>query len=140
MSIDSENLPKVPLTEWLMDIFLKLVALACLFMGVQYWAMLVGFSMGGAGRFDLAGLPWKTAGTALAVLYPVAAVGLWLRASWGPVIWVVIAATELAMHEVWGPVFGANRLLSATIVIIMACYVGLRIAIVAERRRTSAPR
>ena len=40
-----------------------------------------------------------TCAATLAVLYPVAAIGLWLRGSWGPVVWTVAAAVEIARHE-----------------------------------------
>ena len=135
MSIDSEPEPHWPLTEMLMTAFLRLVALSCLYFGVRYWAMLIGYSDGGTGRFDLLNLPWRAAGAMLSVLYPVAAIGLWLRASWGPVIWVGIAMIEVAMHEVWPGIFGGWRLMTVTIAAIAVLYVGFRVAMFIDRRR-----
>lgn len=116
-------------------LFLRLVAIACLWFALQYWAMLTGFSFGGRGRFDLLPPTWKAAYTALAVLFPVAAVGLWLLVSWGPVIWLIAAATEIAMHEAYPSVFGVNRLVVAMHIAVAVVFVLFRIAIFLQRRR-----
>ena len=75
---DSAHVPKPSLTEILFGVFLRLVAASCIWFALNYWAMLIGFSHGGAGRFDLLSPEWRAAATALAVVYPVAALGLWL--------------------------------------------------------------
>ena len=83
------------------------MAVSCFWFGLNYWAMLIGYSFGGAGRFDLLPLPWRVAATSLAVVYPVAALGLWLLVSWGPVLWVVAAATLLNLY--WPILLEAER-------------------------------
>lgn len=108
---DSQHVPKPLLAETLFGCFLRLVSAACLWFALDYWAMLIGFSHGGAGRFDLLPSEWRAAATALAVLYPVAAIGLWLLVSWGPVVWVVAAAIEIAMYEFYPGIFGARPFL-----------------------------
>ena len=80
-------------------LFMRLVALSCLVAGLQYWGRLIGLSDGGMSRFDLIPYYWQLASAALAVLLPVAAVGLWMQVSWGPVIWVVAAGSEIVMHK-----------------------------------------
>ncbi|MDX3928726.1 MAG: DUF6163 family protein [Shinella sp.] len=135
MVSDSPGVPKPNLTETLFTLFLRLVAVACLWFGLQYWAMLTGISMGGRGRFDLLPAAWKAAATALAVLLPVAAVGLWLRVSWGPVIWVIAAGTEIAMYEVYPSIFGVNNLVVLMHCAVAALFVLFRIAIFVQRRR-----
>ena len=116
-------------------LFLRLAAVAALWFALQYWAMLTGLSFGGKGRFDLLPPAWKAAATALAVLFPVAAVGLWLLVSWGPVIWLIAAATEIAMHEAYPSIFGIDRLLILTHLAIAALFVLFRIALFFQRRR-----
>ncbi len=138
MAIDSPVAPKIPMMELLMTVFLRIIAASCLYFGLKYWAMLVGYSNQGAGRFDLLNLAWKTAATTLAILYPVAAVGLWLRSSWGPVIWVLIACTQISMHEIWMTTFGPNRLMSVMIASIALFYIVMRINILFERRHLRA--
>lgn len=108
---DSVHVPKLSLAARLFILFLRLVAASCLWFGLAYWAMLVGFSMNGAGRFDLLPLSWRAAATALAVVYPVAALGLWLNVSWGPVVWLLAAGIEVGMFEFYPAIFGARPLM-----------------------------
>lgn len=103
---DSVHVPKPSLTEVLFAWFLRLVGASCFWFALSYWAMLIGFSHNGAGRFDLLSPEWRAAATALAVVYPVAAIGLWLLVSWGPVVWVVAAATEIAMDKFYPGILG----------------------------------
>ena len=135
MVADSAKGPRPSLTETLFALFLRLVAVGSLWFALQYWAMLTGFSFGGQGRFDLLPPAWKAAYTALAVLFPVAAVGLWLLVSWGPVIWLIAAATEIAMHEVYPSTFGVNRLLVFTHGAVALLFVLFRITLFIQRRR-----
>jgi hypothetical protein len=135
MVSDSAKGPRPSLTETLFMLFLRLVAVASLWFALQYWAMLTGFSLGGQGRFDLLPPAWKAASTALAVLFPVAAVGLWLLVSWGPVIWLIAAATEVAMHEVYPSIFGINRLLVYMHLTVTVVFVLFHVALFIQRRR-----
>ncbi len=111
MSHDSVHVPKVSLTETLFGVFLRLVAMSCFWFGLNYWALLIGYSFNGSGRFDLLTVPWRVAAATLAVAYPVAALGLWLLVSWGPVIWVVAAATEIVMFGFYPDLFGTKPLI-----------------------------
>ncbi len=135
MVADSAKGPRPSLTEMLFTLFLRLAAVGSLWFALQYWAMLTGFSFNGQGRFDLLPPAWKAAYTALAVLFPVAAVGLWLLVSWGPVIWLVAAVTEVVMHEVYPSIFGIDRMLVLLHVAIAVLFVLFRIALFIERRK-----
>ncbi len=135
MVADSAKGPRPSLTETLFVLFLRLAAVGSLWFALQYWAMLTGFSFDGQGRFDLLPPAWKAAYTALAVLFPVAAVGLWLLVSWGPVIWLVAAATEVAMHEVYPSIFGIDRMLVLLHIAIAVLFVLFRIALFVQRRK-----
>jgi hypothetical protein len=98
---DIDTLPRrtIFLPELLMTIFLRMVAAACLYFAFQIWSDLIGYGSAGAFRIDLLDTDQQAAVATLAVLYPVAAIGLWLRGSWGPVVWTVAAAVEIARHE-----------------------------------------
>jgi hypothetical protein len=80
------------------------LGLFCL--GVVYWIRLVGVFPGPNWRFDLMSPQWRAAACILAVLCPVAGVGLWLSASWGTVVWIIVAALELGMRFALPQVFG----------------------------------
>lgn len=135
MVSDSANGPRPSLTEMLFVLFLRLVALGSLWFALQYWAVLTGFSYEGRGRFDLLPPAWRAASTALAVLFPVAAVGLWLLVSWGPVIWLIAAATEITMHEVYPSIFGVDRVLVLAHFAVAVLFVLFRVALFLQRRR-----
>jgi hypothetical protein len=135
METDSLAAPKRSLTEILFVIFLRMIAISCFWFGLQYWAMLVGYSLHGAARFDLLSLPWKVAASALAVLFPVASLGLWLAVSWGAVLWTIAAAVQISMYLVWPQIFGANVLVPILHVVVAALYVFFRVAFWLEGRR-----
>jgi hypothetical protein len=135
MNPDSPTIPKRTLTDILFILFLRLVAVSCLWFGLQYWAMLVGYSLVGAGRFDLLSLPWKVASTSLAVLFPVASLGLWLTVSWGPVVWVLAAGGQILMYGFLPQIFGANRLVILLHAMVAALYWFFRIVLWLEKRR-----
>ncbi|NLS03107.1 hypothetical protein HGP14_06935 [Rhizobium sp. P32RR-XVIII] len=135
MEHDSPTMPKRTLTDILFILFLRLVAISCFCLGLQYWAMLVGYSLAGAGRFDLLSLPWKVAATSLAVLFPVAALGLWLTVSWGPVLWVLAAGGQILMYGMLPETFGANRLIVLLHGVVALLYLVFRLVLWLENRR-----
>lgn len=135
MASDSPNVPRWTLTDTLYVTFLRVMAATCLWFALQYWAMLTGYSLEGRGRFDLLPPAWKAASTALAMMFPVAAVGLWLLAPWGAVVWVLAAATEIAMHEFYPSIFGINRLLVIAHITVAVIYVLFQAALFLQRRK-----
>ena len=135
MDPDSLTPPKRSLLDIGFMLFLRLVALACLIFGIQYWGLLTGYLLGGRARFDLLNLPWKVAASSLAVLFPVAALGLWLTSSWGPVVWVIAAGGQIVMYTVWPEIFGTNWLIVMMNGVIMALYAAFRLSQLIRRRR-----
>jgi Family of unknown function (DUF6163) len=135
MNADSPATPRRSLTEILFVIFLRLIAIVCFWFGLQYWAMLVGYTYDGRARFDLLSLPWRAAASALAVAYPVVSLGLWMSASWGAVIWVIAAGTQVLMFQVWPQIFGYNVVLPLLHGLVAALYIVFRLALFLEERR-----
>ena len=135
MSLDSVQVPRLSLAEILFGLFLRLVAVSCFWFGLSYWALLIGYSYNGSGRFDLLPVAWRVAATTLAVVYPVAALGLWLTVSWGPVIWLVAAATEIAMFGFYPQTFGAKPLLLVLHATVAVVFVLFRVVILLQRAR-----
>lgn len=95
-----------PLTEALFAWFQRIVAAYCLLFGVLYWVRLIGFYDAPLWRFDTMPVHWQIAAAMLAVLFPFAAAGLWMLASWGPVIWFLCAVTETVMYAGFPDLFG----------------------------------
>jgi uncharacterized membrane protein len=109
--------------------FLRLVAVYCLYFGVLYWIRLIGVYPGALWRFDLMPLHWQVAGSVLAVFFPFAAAGLWMLASWGPVIWFICAATEAVMYGGFPVLFGERPPILIAHGAVAAIYILFRIAI-----------
>ena len=61
--------------EW----FHRAVAAFGLLCGLFYWTRLIGINDGAEWRFDLMPVHWQVASVSLAVLFPFAASGLWMR-------------------------------------------------------------
>ncbi|MNE89981.1 hypothetical protein D3C80_1874510 [compost metagenome] len=80
-------------------------------------------------------LPWRVAGSGLAVLFPVAALGLWVGASWGAVIWVIGAGAQVAMYRVWPDIFGHNTIVPIMHGLVAAVYALFRLAFWLDNRQ-----
>lgn len=135
MEPDSPSAPRRSLTEILFVLFLRMIAVTCFWFGLQYWAMLVGYSLDGRARFDLLNLPWRVTAPALAVLFPVASLGLWLVTSWGAVLWAIAAIIQVLMYVVWADLFGHNRLVPILHVLVAGLYIVFRLSLWLEERR-----
>jgi len=116
---------------------LRVVAVYCLFFGILYWARLIGLYPGPLWRFDLMPVEWQVAAATLAVLFPFAAIGLWMLASWGPVIWFLCAAIESTMYAGFPALFGHRYAIVAAHLLVALAYIGLRLAIYFQSRKTA---
>lgn len=124
-------------TEWSFVWFIRAVALVALASGVYYWIRLIGVQPGILWRFDLMPWLWQTAVVALAVLMPVAATGLWMRAPWGPVLWFIAAMGEIAIYSVFSRYFEYKPFTVAFNLLAIAIYIVFRILFYLEKRRQS---
>ena len=57
--------------------------------------------------------------------FPFAAIGLWMLASWGPVIWFICAATETVMYLGFPELFGQRSPIVASHVCVIAALRGV---------------
>jgi hypothetical protein len=114
--------------------FHRLIAIYCLLFGVLYWVRLIGFYDGELWRFDLMPVHWQVAAVALAALFPFAAIGLWMLASWGPVIWFICAATETVMYLGFPELFGERSVIVASHASVIALYLIFRLVIYFQSR------
>jgi hypothetical protein len=107
--------PPVSETLWTdrLVLFLRVMAGLSMLKGLYHWALVCGIA-GPAGGFEAQPLPWQTATVFFAVIDLVAAVGLWLAAAWGAVVWLT-AAVSMAAVEVFFPQVYGGRL---TVVIV----------------------
>ncbi len=114
--------------------FHRLIAAYCLLFGVLYWIRLIGVYDGTLWRFDLMPTHWRVASVVLAAFFPFAAIGLWMQASWGPVIWAICAVTETVMYVGFPELFGQRWLIIASHAFVIVLYVAFRTLIYFEKR------
>jgi Family of unknown function (DUF6163) len=114
-------------------LFLRIMAAVSLVKGLYHWAQVCGIAVPRDGGFEAHTVAWQTATVFFAVIDLVAAVGLWLAAPWGAVVWLT-SVVSMAVVEVFFPrVYGG----SIFIVLIEATLLGvyLWLAIFAARER-----
>lgn len=90
----------------LFNLFLKVVALFFVAFAVRHWLLAIGYPDTEV-RFDTMVFRWQVAITALAILQPIASLGLWGATRWGYVVWFMAAAIEVIMYILLQDVFGA---------------------------------
>jgi hypothetical protein len=94
-------------------IFLRVMAVLSMAKGLYHWAVVCGL-IGPQDGFEFQPTPWQTATVFFAVIDLVAAVGLWLAAAWGAVVWLT-AGVSMAAVEVFFPQVYGGRLLVVAI-------------------------
>lgn len=75
--------------------YLRFLALICLSLSIFYWIRLVGIFPDVLWRFDLMPVHWQFASATLAIVYPIALIGLWMYSLWGIVLWCIAAFIEI---------------------------------------------
>lgn len=125
--------------ETLFGWFQRLVAGYCLLFGVIYWVRLIGYYDQTLWRFDLMPVPWQIASVALSALFPFAAIGLWMLASWGPVIWFLCAVMECVMYLWFHDIFGRNLVVPATHIFAAVLYAVFRVVIHLQKKAAKDP-
>lgn len=88
--------------------FYRLISLFLIVFALFYWADAIGISSNTSARFDLMPEHWQLVTTILCVLMPVSALGLWAGSSWGVVVWLLAAITELIMYQGFPDLYGEH--------------------------------
>ena len=95
-------------------LFLRGVAAFLLLEGIIHWAVILGIGDGAASRFEAMPMAAQAAVIWAAIIDPIAGVGLWLRAGWAIVLWLLATLTQVVLG-VWAPA-GMTRLMLFTLV------------------------
>jgi hypothetical protein len=91
-------------------LFLRVMAGISIVKGLYHWSRVCGIGIDASDAFQYHSIAWQTATVFFAVIDLVAAVGLWLAAAWGAVIWLMAVASMLAVEIFFPQVFGAGLL------------------------------
>jgi hypothetical protein len=113
--------------------FLRVMAVLSLLKGLYHWAVVCG--IGAEAPFDVQPLPWQTATIFFAVIDLVAAVGLWLTAAWGAVVWLIAVISMAAVELLFPQVYGGSTEIVVAEIGLLAVY--LFMAVQAARERSS---
>jgi fatty acid desaturase len=106
-------------------LFLRVMAMISMLKGLYHWAQVVGIGFGETLPFENHSIAWQTATVFFAVIDLVAAVGLWLAAAWGAVIWLTAVASMLAVEIFFPQVFGGGWLTGVLEGALLALYLWL---------------
>src|SRR6478672_11131877 len=105
--------------------FLRTMAVVSMLKGLYHWARVCGIVIDDGQPFELQSIALQAATVFFAVLDLVAAVGLWLAAAWGAVIWLMAVASMLAVEVFFPTVFGSGIMIGLIETGLLALYLWL---------------
>jgi uncharacterized membrane protein (DUF2068 family) len=97
--------PQIGRWTWWLVLFLRVMAAVSMLKGLYHWSRVVGIGVEPNEIFEYHSVAWQAATVFFAVIDLVAAVGLWLAAAWGAVIWLTAVASMLAVEIFFPQVF-----------------------------------
>jgi hypothetical protein len=107
-------------------IFLRVMAVLSMAKGLYHWAVVSGIA-GPPDGFEYQPTPWQTATVFFAVIDLVAAVGLWLAAAWGAVVWLTACVSMAAVEVFFPQVYGGRLAVVGTEGVLLFAYLFLAI-------------
>jgi len=119
-------------TEYLV-LFLRVMAAVSLVKGLYHWSQVCGVGAPAGEGFDSHILAWQTATVFFAVLDLVAAVGLWLAAAWGAVVWLASVVSMAAVEVFFPRVYGGSIVVVLLEMALLCIYLALAIFSARER-------
>jgi hypothetical protein len=117
---------------WLL-VFLRVMAAVSLLKGLYHWAIICGIDA--SGSFEASEIPYQTATVFFAVIDLVAAVGLWLAAPWGAVVWLTAVISMAAVELLFPRIYGGSLLVIVVELVLLAAY--LCLALLSAREQTA---
>ncbi|MFZ0846962.1 MAG: DUF6163 family protein [Pseudolabrys sp.] len=122
---EHEGEPSIGLWTRRLVVFLRVMAGVSMLKGLYHWSEVCGIGFGAQEPFENHSIAWQTATVFFAVIDLVAAVGLWLAAAWGAVIWLTSVASMLAVEIFFPLVFGGGFLTGILEAGLLAVYLWL---------------
>ena len=122
---ESEGGPQVGRWTHRLVLFLRVMAGVSMLKGLYHWSRVTGIGVSSSDLFVYHSIAWQAITVFFAVIDLVAAVGLWLAAAWGAVIWLMSVASMLAVEIFFPQVFGAGLLTGLAETALLAIYLWL---------------
>ena len=135
MSEDALETSKPRSTPWTrrLILFLRIMAFVSMAKGLFHWSLVLGVGDGSGSSFENAAMPWQAATIFFAVIDLVAAVGLWLAAAWGGVVWLTAAISMAAIELFFPQVFGGRVWIA--VLEFLGIFIYIALALMAGRER-----
>ena len=114
-------------------LFLRVMAGVSMLKGLYHWSWVCGIGVSDDNLFAYHSIAWQSATVFFAVIDLVAAVGLWLAAAWGAVIWLMAIASMLAVDMFFPQVFGSGWLVGIVDGGLLALYLWLALKAAQEQ-------
>jgi hypothetical protein len=95
--------------------------------GIYHWALVCGFGAEPYGAFESHTVQWQSATVFFAVIDLVAAVGLWLAAPWGVVVWLTASVSMVAVEMFFPQVYGGLFVTVVAEMALIGCYLFLAV-------------
>ena len=89
-------------------LYLRIVAAFSMLKGLFHWALVCGIGADPYEGFEWQTVQWQSATVFFAVIDLVAAVGLWLFAPWGVVVWLTASVSMIAVVMFFPQVYGGQ--------------------------------
>jgi hypothetical protein len=115
-------------------LFLRVMAIASMVKGLYHWAAVCGF-IGEAGGFEAHVQSWQATTVFFSVIDLVAAVGLWLVAPWGAVVWLTATVTMIMIELFFDQIYGTDLVVVAAGVLAILAYLILSLLAAREHPR-----
>ena len=106
-------------------LFLRAMAGISMLKGLYHWSVVCGIGAGPDGGFEAYATPYQVGTVFFAVIDLVAAVGLWLAAPWGAVVWLTSVISMVAVEMIFPQVYGGGILIIALEVAVLSIYLWL---------------
>jgi hypothetical protein len=115
-------------------VFLRVMAALALVKGLYYWAIVCGVGAPTPQGFDSYAMPYQSATVFFAVIDLVAAVGLWLAAPWGAVVWLTSVISMAAVEALFPQIYGGRLWVIVVELALLGAY--LLLALLSAREHT----
>jgi Family of unknown function (DUF6163) len=115
-------------------LFLRAMAVGSMLKGLYHWAAVCGI-IGEEGGFEAHVQSWQATTVFFSVIDLVAAVGLWLVAPWGAVVWLTSTVTMIMIQLFFDQVYGTNVLIVAAGMLAILGYLVLSLLAAREHPR-----
>jgi Family of unknown function (DUF6163) len=103
--------------------FLRVMAGLSLIKGLYHWAVVCGIDAPTPGGFADYSTPYQSATAFFAVIDLVAAVGLWLAAPWGAVVWLTSVISMIAVELLFPQIYGGRILIIFLETLLLGGYI-----------------